>query len=110
MLSKNKKFTKEVNNLLKQYGATNNEFQTSFGMLTIRNVDCTNNLYSIFIYFKEDFDIKLFYKFFSESNTINPFSKKWNIHESDMGEALIELDARLHNLNDIYQKYGNLIK
>jgi hypothetical protein len=46
----------------------------------------------------EDFSVSNFYALFSQNETFNVWSFKWNIHFEDRKDVLIELDERLNIL------------
>jgi hypothetical protein len=46
----------------------------------------------------EDFSVSSFYALFSQNETFNVWTRKWNIHFEDRKDMLIELDERLNIL------------
>lgn len=83
--------------------------ETPFGkMQVISSPTPRIKSYTVFYKFLEDFDISYFYRYFSKNETINRFSKKWNVHTTDPEYALTELDERLNNLNYILKRDGKV--
>ena len=105
-------FNKQARAILKLYNATSKDGEvyytfTPFGVIRISlSADGRNKLYSVFMRFMDDFDINLFYRYFSRHESINRFSKKWNLHNSDPDYILNELDERLNNLTYILKRDG----
>lgn len=102
-------FNKQVKEIFDTYNVEDNHIDTPFGSLYVR-AEKTNNqkLYSFYMRFENDFDIQLFYKWFSKYENINRYSKKWNIHNIDAEYVLTELDERLNNLQYLLSKYGKV--
>ena len=102
-------FTKESDLILQKWGVVDGVIDTPFGLLRVR-VEKANNikLYSLFMQFTQDFDIEMFYRYFSKHENINRFSKKWNLHTSNFEYLLGELDERLDNLNHILALDGKI--
>ena len=82
---------------------------TPFGkMQIISSASPRIKLYTIFYKFTEDFAIDYFYRYFSDNEVINPYSKKWNVHTSDIDWAFDTLDERLNNLKYILKRDGKV--
>lgn len=102
-------FNKEVNRIFKQYNVVDNHIDTPFGLMYVRAEKTDNQkLYSVYMRFKEDFDIEMFFKYFSRHESINSHSKKWNIHNQDADYVLNELEERLDNLQYILEQDGKV--
>lgn len=83
--------------------------QTPFGKMQIISSPSPRiKLYSIYFRFLEDFDISYFYRYFSEYETINKHTKKWNLHNGSPEYILDELDERLSNLKYILDRDGKV--
>ncbi|MAX51502.1 MAG: hypothetical protein CMH22_05940 [Methylophaga sp.] len=104
-----KQFNKEVENIYKKFNVKNDEVDTVFGKLYVK-VEKTpyEEFYSLFMRFKEQFDLNRFFEFFGAHQTINKHSRKWNIHSSNVEYILSELEERLDNLQHLLQKHGKL--
>lgn len=83
--------------------------ETPFGKMQIISSPSPKiKFYTIFYQFLEDFDVEYFYRYFSKNENINRFSKKWNVHTSDINWAFDTLDERLNNLKYILQRDGKV--
>ena len=108
------KFNKEVSNILQKYGIDIDKYgyaltETPFGIVSIRLSKTPHQkFYALYMRFVEDFDISYFYKYFSEYENINKFSKKWNLYNEDAEYILNELEERLNNLKYILERDGKI--
>ena len=113
-----KDFNKEFKRICLEYGY---EFKpeyegqirfvgdTPFGkMQVISSPSPRIKLYGIYFRFLEEFDISYFYRYFSEHETINKHTKKWNLYRNEAEFAFNDLDERLNNLNYILKRDGKV--
>ena len=109
-----KTFDKKSNEIIKNYdckkdGYLDNTFSldTFLGKLEFRfDASPKIKVYSVFMQFQESekFNIDSFYATFSKYEVINPYSFKWNIHNSDPEYILNEFEERLSNLEHLSKK------
>jgi len=97
-----KKFESEFKKVLKEYGINvyreydrlHAQPMTNLGELFI---SCNDGWISM-RFAPENFSISKFYAKFSESEPINKWSYKYNIHTHDKEDCILELDSRLNAL------------
>lgn len=87
------KFKPEYDDQIRYVGSS------PFGQLQIISSPSPRiKFYTVFMKFLESFDLADFYEHFSKNEAINPYSKKWNLHNNSPEYVLNELDERLNNL------------
>lgn len=106
---KKSEFNKQANEILERWGVVDGIIDTPFGFCKIRPEKMDRqNFYSLFMRFTQDFDIEKFYQYFSNTENINRFSKKWNLHSTSGEHILVEMEERLDNLNYILKRDGKV--
>lgn len=103
-------FTKAILAILKDYKHTVGTYHRIFENNTFGKFQLSfegngrHKLYSVYMKFieRDKFDLDLFYHCFSKD--INPYTYKWNIHNSNPEYVLDTIEERLDNLNWLNDK------